>query len=187
MPKSNAEEKQLRSFAMGIARSKLGSYRAYQRYFANKISFEAPDFAVLEGFFKIEDRCDDELRVLYEEKRLAKQNKDSSTEKAIKEKINKVQAERKESRNNSKAEMDKHAYFSRAAKPYLDAEKLILQQEIYSHLDEITALYDDAKERYEKKLAFDAEEAARLKLEEEAMKAKLQEEKKQEKLAKKNK
>ena len=83
--------------------------------------------------------------------------------------------------------MDKHAYFNRAAKPYLDAEKLITQQEMYSHLDEIIALYDEAKERYEAKLAVDAAEAARLKLEEAEFKKKLIEEKKQEKLAKKDK
>ena len=187
MPKRTFEEKQLRSFAIEVERNKLSSYRAYQKYFANKAEFKAPDFAVLEGFFNIEDTCDDELRVLYEEKRLARQNKDSSAVREIKAKIKQVQAERKASRDNSKKEMDKHAYFNRAAKPYLDAEKLITQQENYSHLDEIIALYDEAKERYEAKLAVDAAEAARLKLEEAEFKKKLIEEKKQEKLAKKDK
>lgn len=47
----------------------------------------------------------------------------------------------------SKKEMDRHAYFNRAAKPYLDAERLINQEKYYQHFGEIEALYDEAKER----------------------------------------
>lgn len=69
--------------------------------------------------------------------------------------------------------MDKHAYFNRAAKPYLDAEKLIKQQENYSHFDEIAAMYDEAKARHEIAEAEAAAEAKRLKDEEDAINAKI--------------
>ena len=62
--------------------------------------------------------------------------------------------------------MDKHAYFARAAKPYLDAEKLVKQEENYKHYDELDAMYEEAKARYEAKLA--EEEARALKEKEEA-------------------
>ena len=69
--------------------------------------------------------------------------------------------------------MDRHAYFNRAAKPYLDAERLINQEKYYQHFGEIEALYDEAKEA----------EVERLKAEDAAYKA----QKKAEKLAKKGK
>ena len=47
----------------------------------------------------------------------------------------------------SKLETDKHANFNRAAKPFLDAEKLLKQKENYTHFEEIAAMYDEAKAR----------------------------------------
>ena len=88
-----------------------------------------------------------------------------------------MQVKRKQARKDSKAEMDRHAYFNRAAKPYLDAEKLIKQQENYSHFDEIAAMYDEAKVRHEAAMEEAAAEAARLKAEEDALNAKIKAEK----------
>lgn len=59
--------------------------------------------------------------------------------------IKKTASERKQARDMSKKEMDRHAYFNRAAKPYLDAERLINQEKYYQHFGEIEALYDEAK------------------------------------------
>jgi hypothetical protein len=61
--------------------------------------------------------------------------------------IKKVEAERADARKFSKEEMDKHAYFNRAAKVYLDAEKLMKQKDNYSHFEEIEKMYDEAKSR----------------------------------------
>lgn len=41
--------------------------------------------------------------------------------------------------------------YYRAAKPYLDAKKFIIQAENYSHLDAIMKLYDQVKIRAEEK------------------------------------
>ena len=78
------------------------------------------------------------------------------------------------------------AYFARAAKPYLDAKKIIEQAENYTHLEEIEAIYDEAKVRYEAKLKADAEALAALKAEEDAMKARIREEKAAKKAADKD-
>ena len=58
---------------------------------------------------------------------------------------------------------------------------------ISRHLDEIFALYDEAKARYEAKLTADAEEAERLKAEEKEMTERLKAQKAKEKAEKKNK
>ena len=77
--------------------------------------------------------------------------------------------------------MDKHAQFNRAAKPYVDAKKLLAQNENFKHFDEIAALYDTAKENVAIAEAKEAEEEAK-RLEEE--KAEL-ERRKEERAAKK--
>ena len=52
--------------------------------------------------------------------------------------------------------MEIHAAFARAAKPYLDAEKMLNEKENYTHYEELASLYDEAKARNE------AEDAANL-------------------------
>ncbi len=149
MPKSTKEEKEIRKTAIEIAKSKKASYKAVKKYFGNGKDFKQPDFAVLEKFFDIEDECDVKLKTLYNEKRKSKKAKDSAKVKEIKAEIKRVEAERKDARKFSKEQMDKHAYFNRAAKVYLDAEKLIKQKDNYSHFEEIEKMYDDAKLRIE--------------------------------------
>ena len=94
-------------------------------------------------------------------------------------------AEKKVILKKEKIEMDMHARYGRAAKPYIYAEKLVNQQENYTHLEEIESIYDEAKARHEAKLANDKAELERLKAEEDALTAKLKAEKKAKKEAKK--
>lgn len=177
MPKTTEAEKELRKFSVEVAKKKISARKAADKYFKGDAKFEKPDFAVLEGYFADEDACDDKLKALYMEQRIAKKAHDGAKAKSIKAEIDAVQIERKKARQNSKAEMDRHAYFNRAAKPYLDAEKLIKQEENYKHFDEIAAMYDDAKARHELAVAQAAAEAARLKQEEDALNAKIKAEK----------
>ncbi len=147
MPKTTKEEKEIRKTAIEIAKSKKASYKAVKKYFSKGQDFKQPDFADLDKFFNAEDDCEAKLKTLYIELKDAKKAKDSSKVLQLKENIKKTDADRKDARKFSKEEMDKHAYFNRAAKVYLDAEKLIKQKENYSHFEEIEKMYDDAKAR----------------------------------------
>lgn len=188
MPATNTHEKELRKFAIEIAKKKKSSRKAIDKYFKDDVSaFKKPEFAVLEGYFNDEDACDDRLKVLYAELHTAKKSGDREQAKSLKNEIAAVQIKRKQARLNSKKEMDRHAYFNRAAKVYLDAEKLIKQEENYGRFEEIAAMYDDAKLRDEQAKAEAAAAAERLKQEEEALTAKLKAEKAAKKAAKKNK
>ena len=183
LPRTTKAEKELRSFAIEEARIEKRSRKTIDKYFKDPAEFVQPDFAVLESFYEKEDNCDEQLKAMYTELRIAKKAKDRARVETLKENIKETSAVRKAARADSKAEMEKHAYFSRAAKPYLDAEKLIKQEENYQHLDEITAMYDDAKARYEQELAEAEEQRKRLEAEEKAYAEKL----KAEKAAKKQK
>ncbi len=177
LPSNTKEEKEIRKNAIEIAKIRKTALKAAKKYFKTPDEFVQPDFAILEKFFDIEDECDDKLKPLYDEKRLAKKQKDAAKVKQLAQEIKKVESERNEARRNSKAEMDKHAFFNRAAKPYLDADKLLKQKENYKHLDEISSQYEEAKARYEKELAEKAAEAARKAAEEKAYEEKIKAEK----------
>lgn len=147
MPKSTKEEKEIRKTAIEIAKSKKASYKAVKKYFSKGQEFNQPDFAVLDKFFNAEDDCEAKLKELYVDLKTAKKEKDKSKVLELKADIKKTNSDRKDARKFSKEEMDKHAYFNRAAKVYLDAEKLMKQKENYSHFEEIEKMYDDAKAR----------------------------------------
>ena len=187
MPKSSEEDKELRKFLIEIAQKKKDSYKTIKKNFPTMEDFVQPDFTILESYFNKEDECDVILKDLYSKLKDAKKAKDKALVAELKAEIKKVELEKKIAQANAKDEMNKHARFSRAAKPYLDAEKLLVQKENYTHLDEIMALYDDAKVRYEAKIAGDKEEVLRRQKEKDEMTAKLKAEKAAKKAAKKNK
>ncbi len=147
MPKSTKEEKEARKLAIEIANKKMASFKAIKKHFANTGALVAPDFEVLEACFNNEDECDDKLKALYLDLQKAKKSKDSAKVNEIKVELKATQENKKQAKKATKDETDRHAYFNRAAKVYLDAEKLIKQQENYSHLDEIFKMYDEAKAR----------------------------------------
>ncbi len=185
MPKNTAEEKELREFLVELAQKKKDSYRAIKKHFPTMGSFIQPDFEILNGYYNKEDECNAILKDLYAKQKDAKQAKDNALVASLKAKIKEVELEKKIAQANAKDEINKHARFNRAAKPYIDAKKLMTQKENYTHLDEIMALYDDAKIRYEAKIANDKEEALRKQKEKDEMTAKLKAEKAAQKAAKK--
>ena len=186
MPKGTKEEKDIRKFAIEVARNKKSACKALNKYFANE-ELVKPDFAELEKLFDIEDSCDDKLKALYLELKDAKKAKDSAKAKSIKAEIKAYEAKKSEARKASKAEMDRHAYFARAAKPYLDAEKLIKQEENYQHFEDVAAMYEESKARKEQAEAEAEAKALKEKQEAEAYAAQLKAEKAAKKAAKKNK
>lgn len=149
MPKSTTAEKEARKAAIEIAKNKKLAFRTIKKKYLDGAEFVQPDFAVLESYFNTEDECDVKLKALYNEQHLAKKAKDYAKAGELKDEIAAVEAKRKEARKMSKLETDKHANFNRAAKPYLEAEKLLKQKENYTHFEEIAAMYDEAKARLE--------------------------------------
>ena len=185
MTKNSAEEKEIREFYVELAQKKKDSYNAIKKHFPTLDSFVQPDFEILESYYNKEDECNDVLKDLFSKQKEAKNAKDKSLLASLKEEIKKVELEKKVAQANAKDEVNKHARFNRAAKPYIDAKKLMTQKENYTHLDEIMALYDDAKVRYEAKIADDKAEALRKQKEKDEMTAKLKAEKAAKKAAKK--
>ncbi len=178
MPKTDDAAKEARSKAIEIGKNKKLALKEIRKNFKNSEDFVQPDFAVLEKYFDEEDECDEILKKLYLEKAAAKKAKDNVRLGELKDEIKATEAKRKLARDNSKKEMDKHAVFNRAAKPYLDAEKMVRQYENYQHFDEIAVDYEAAKERVETKLAAEEAERIQKEAEEKAYREQLKAEKK---------
>lgn len=181
MSKASQEEKEIRKFYIELAKTQISAIKAYNKYYGSVNEFKELGFETIEEFFNKEDELDERIEELAKLSHVARKDKDSQEVARLKAEIKKLSEERKAVRKLSKAEMDKHAQFNRAAKPYVEAKKLLTQQENFSHFDEIVAKYDTAKENVAIAEKAEAEaEAKRLAEEKEEL-----ERRKAEKLAKK--
>ena len=185
MQKTTKAEKEIRSFAIDLAKSKLSSKKAIEKFYSSIDEFVQPSYLVLEGYYDQEDESNAKLKELYQLQAIAKKDKDNVKLQELTTLIEEAKAQKKAAQAGVKEETEKHVYFSRAAKPFLDADKMFKQKESYSHLEELTEKYEESKARYEKELAEKAEEAARKKAEEKAYDEKIKAEKAAKKAAKK--
>ncbi len=192
MPKATADDKAVRKAAIEISKSKLSAYKSLVKCYKAEEEFVQPKYAELEKMFEREDALEAKLKALHlqlkDANKAFSKNANEKNARAVdelKEKIKKYQKELAAARKASKAEMDRQANFARSAKPYLDAQKLLVQKKNYQFYDEINAQYDVSKARHEYALARAAAEAERKRKEEEAINAKIKAEKKAKKEAKK--
>jgi len=184
LPHSNEEEKDFREFAVGMARNKLRAYKTVARYYRNT-ELVRPDFSQLEKLYKKEDELNEKMKFLYLEADKAKKSSNSALSAEIKAQIKAVKKEKEDILKQQKKEMDIHARFNQAAKPFLDAEKLYKEKENFTHLEEISAEYDSAKIRLEAERAAKLAEQKRLDEEKAAQKAAIKAKKDAAKAAKK--
>lgn len=187
LPKNTPEEKEFRAFEIELAKNKISAKKAYDKYYGSLNEFAEPDMAALTALFEKEDEIDAKIFDLTEEMTLAKKENDKNTVADIKAQIKSLTNEKKAVQKDAKVIMDEFAKFNRAAKPFNDAKKLLIQQENYSHFEEIAALYDEAKEKADEEDRIRDEEAAKKLAEEKAELERRKAEKKSKKAAKKNK
>lgn len=145
LPKNSISEKELRKFEIQIAKDKISAKKAYDKYFGTVNEFVEPDMAEFTKLIDSEEELDSKIFELVKSKSQAKKNKDTRMVKEATVSIKEAESQRKEIRAQIKVFSDNFAYFNRAAKPYIDARKLLVQKENYSHFDEIAALYENAK------------------------------------------
>ena len=149
MPKRNEDEKELRKFRIEYARENISAKRAYDKYFASSGDFAEPSMAELTALFDREDDIDGEIYELVKLETKAKKEKQKEQATDCRSKIGTLENEKKAVQKQQKKLMDDFAKFNRAAKPYIEAKKLLLQQKNYSHFEDIASLYDEAKSRLE--------------------------------------
>lgn len=186
MPKNSDEEKAVRKAAIEMAKNKLSAVKAVNKYYADGKKLVQPSFKKLEESYEHEDNLSAELKAL--NNKIADMKKSGKGDVAdAKAKAAKLKVSFNNAKKETKVLQDEFANFNRAAKPYIEAKKIITQSENYQKLDEISAIYDAAKVRHEAAVAKAAEEAERKAAEEKAYREKIKLEKAAAKAAKKNK
>lgn len=160
LPKNTEEEKLYRKAAIEEARNRLTSKKIILKHFPNGIvEFDA---SIFDQLFEKEDRLELELENAYKALFTAKESKDSEAIKQAKRNVQKAKLARARVRSEIKEATDKNSLYHRAAKPWLEAKKLLTQEENYKHYDEIAAMYEEAKARaIAQEAQDDAEEAAK--------------------------
>lgn len=145
MPKTTQEEKDRRRNALMLLSQLKTSKKAIKKYFPNGIV--AFDSSVFETLFKFEDENEKALRNALNSLKTAKENGETDSIPELNRHVKELQIEKKKIKRDIKIATNKNSIYYRAAKPYLDAERTLKQSKNYSHLDDIMALYQAAKER----------------------------------------
>ena len=178
MPKNSAPEKALRKAAIETARVKLDSVKAIKKYYKNTADLVQPDYALIDKNYERMDAIEAEIKSINDSLKDIKKSKDKAALADAKAKLEALKSELKTVAGETKILNDESAKFSRAAKAYNDAKKLITQSENYEKLDEISSIYDEAKARHEKAAADAKAEAERKSAEEKAYREKVKAQKK---------
>lgn len=145
MPKNTKLEKENRRNALIQVSNITSAKKAIKKYFPNGI--EEFDATIFETLFKSEDENELAIHEALKAMKEAKEHKADTTE--LKKIVKELQFNREKIKEEIKEATNKNSIYYRSAKPYLDAKKLLTQKDNYEHLDDIIALYDDAKARIE--------------------------------------
>ena len=185
LPKSTEEEKEYRKAAISTAKDFAVAKKAAAKFYSNNIvEF---DVTVFETLFAKEDKLAEKLEATYQKLYKARDNKDKEEIFRYTQEVKDIKAQQKTLENEIKKATNENSVYNRAARPVINAKKLLVQSENYARFDEIAEMYDDAKARHEQAQADAAAEAARIAAEEKAYGEKLRAEKAAKKAEKKTK
>ena len=149
MPKNTPQEKERRKNAVKTAKLLKISSKTIKKYIA--AGLKAFDMSEYTHLFEVDDELQDKIVALYNDIGNCKKQKNKAQIKSDKSEIGRLKAERKKLNKKIKALSDKNALYHRAAKPYLDSQKLLKQYDDYSKYDEIHESYDEIKLRVQNK------------------------------------
>ncbi len=138
MPSYTPEEKELRRETLESIKQIKNAKKLVSKKFANGLT--EFDYSVFEKLFSAEDK--NELELHNKMKALKEANEADNKELVadIKNAIVLLQKEKSDIKTQIKKATDEYSLYYRAAKPYLDAKKTIVQAENYARYDEIAVL-----------------------------------------------
>ena len=155
------EEKEFRKAEITRIKECLYAQKIAKKHFPNGIDIEKVENTEFDSLFEQEDAINDKIDKAYEAYYRARDEKNKPAAEEAMALIKQYKAEAKEIEKALKKATDDNSLYNRAAKPYTDAKKLVVMAENYTHYDEIAAMYDEAKVRYEEAERLAAEEEAR--------------------------
>ncbi len=143
MPKTTALEKERRSDAINEVRKLKTAQKTVKKYYPDGI--EEFDTAVFDKLFSLEDEVNIQIFELTKKIREAKEEKNHSLIKELNAEFSALKVKRTQIGNEIKKAGNQNAIYHRAAKPYLDAVKLLKYEENLEHYDELLLKYNGLK------------------------------------------
>lgn len=137
MPKSTAAEKELRRETLDLIRDFRIAAKTRAKSFPNGVSVF--DSAVFTRLFNEEDSLEERLLDASRRMKEAKENGRTDIVAQINRELTEIKKRKKALAKEIKEATTANTLYHRAAKPWLDAKKLVAQAENYSRLDEIRA------------------------------------------------
>jgi len=138
MPKNTARERETRrNLLMQISNTKAAG-RAVKKYYPNGVT--EFDSGVFDALFSAEYENEVAINNALKALKAAKDSDNQTALPGLKASLKALRAEKTDIAAKIKAATDENSRFYRAAKPYLDAKKVLAQYENYSTLDKIFEL-----------------------------------------------
>lgn len=144
MPKSTEAEKSIRRDTIMQIRNFAVAKKTAAKYYPDGI--KKFDENILVSLFEREDKLRAELSELAAEMKNAKETNAVYDMSDIREKTQALKKEKAQAAKEIKKASAENSVYHRAAKPYLDAVRILAQAENYGRLDEIAAMYEKVKE-----------------------------------------
>lgn len=146
MPKSTDEEKEIRKYRIHFCRTRLTARKYQRKYYDRKgEAITSPDNTVLQALYQQEDNYDKSEELIYKKVDSAKATKDKAALQAAKVEHKELVKNIKVLNRSIREEQDKQINYTRSAKPFLDAVRVIKQAENYTHFSEIESKYNEIK------------------------------------------
>ncbi len=175
LPKSTVEEKEFRKNAISVAKDFVDAQKVAKKKFSNNIvDF---DSSIFDKLFNREDEISAKIEDAYNNLYKANDEKDKESIAHFKAEIKALKKERSVVEKEIKDATTENSLYTRAARPVIKAQKLLIQAENYTKLEEIESLYEDAKSRHEQAMEDARVEAERVEAEKKAHAAKIRAEK----------
>ena len=171
LPKSTVEEKEFRKNAISVAKDFVDAQKVARKNFDNNIvEF---DSSIFDKLFNREDEINAKIEDAYNNLYNAKDIKDKDSVTRYKAEIKELKKECSIIEKEIKNATTENSLYARAARPVIKAQKLLIQAENYTKLEEIESLYEEAKARHEKAMEDARIEAERVEAEKKAHAEKL--------------
>lgn len=163
LPKSTVEEKEFRKNAISVAKDFVDAQKVARKNFDNNIA--EFDSSIFDKLFNREDEISAKIEDAYNNLYNAKDIKDKDAVARYKAEIKELKKERSIIEKEIKNATTENSLYTRAARPVIKAQKLLIQAENYTKLEEIESLYEDAKARHEQAMEDARIEAERVEAE----------------------
>ena len=175
LPTGTPEEKEFRKNAVSVAKDFVDAQKVAKKKFNNNIiEF---DSSIFDKLFNREDDISAKIEEAYARLYKANDEKDKDAIAHIKAEIKELKKERSIIEKEIKNATTEISLYTRAARPVIKAQKLLIQAENYTKLEEIESLYEEAKARHEHTMEDARIEAERVEAEKKAHAAKIRAEK----------